>query len=412
MPEVTEGRYRGEFIYSEACGSRSLETVTIDTGDLSAGTVLGKILTSTPTTGTAAGGNTGNGTMTAVTGGDAAKVGVYTATCTAGSTGAVTTPATGTADGGNTGNGTMTAVSAGADVQAGTYTVECTSVPAGAAVVPATGTADGGNAGANTMTAVSGGAAVKIGTYSVVCTDATVGGSEIFQVTDPDGLLLAPATVAVPYVNAQILFTINDPGNNAQVADAFTIAVTEADHNSGTFSVTAPDGTALPAATVGAAYINDQINLTINDGAADFVIGDTFTVLASAAAGNGGAFSVVDPDGNRLKDAAIGAYVSAQINFTINDGATDFVAGDSFTVTVAAGSEKYVILAPAATNGTQLAAGILFDNVDATSADIEAVAYVRDCEVNGSEITWPAGISADDKTAAIAQFAARGIIVR
>jgi hypothetical protein len=50
--------------------------------------------------------------------------------------------------------------------------------------------------------------------------------------------------------------------------------------------------------------------------------------------------------------------------------------------------------------------------VDATSADVEAVVYVRDCEVNGNEITWPSDIEAAEKTAAIAQLATLGIIVR
>lgn len=55
---------------------------TLDTGSLSRGAVLGKIsVGAVPTTGTADGGNTGDGTVTSVTGGKATKVGVYTIEC-------------------------------------------------------------------------------------------------------------------------------------------------------------------------------------------------------------------------------------------------------------------------------------------------------------------------------------------
>lgn len=48
MTTVTEGYYRGEFVMSEANGTRSRETVTIASGAgvLAAGTVLGKITAS------------------------------------------------------------------------------------------------------------------------------------------------------------------------------------------------------------------------------------------------------------------------------------------------------------------------------------------------------------------------------
>ncbi|RQW89951.1 MAG: head decoration protein [Geobacter sp.] len=213
-PVISEGRYRGEFLYSEACGTRSLETVTIDTGDLAAGTVLGQI-TKGAATGAAVAGGTGNGTITAAP-----------------------------------------AVAAGA----------------------------------------------KAGVYRAVCIEPATNVGK-FLVTDPDGINLGVATVAVEFVG-------------------------------------------------------------------------------------GG------------------------LTFTIADGSTDFASGDSFTITVAAGSLKYVAFNQDGVDGSEIAAAILYDNVDATSADVEAVIVARDAEVNGSEITWPADIEAGEKTAAIAQLAVLGIIVR
>lgn len=55
---------------------------------------------------------------------------------------------------------------------------------------------------------------------------------------------------------------------------------------------------------------------------------------------------------------------------------------------------------------------MLYDDVDATAADKAAVYTARDSEVKGLALTWPAGISAPDRTAAITALAALGIIVR
>lgn len=415
MAEKTEPIILGDVLKWEQDNMYSRENVTVKSGEsLALCEVVGRITNATPTTGTADGGNSGDGTMTGVAAGDQVQIGTYTATCkVGGGSGAVTTPTTGTADGGNTGNGTMTAVTAGASAKAGTYQMTCTAVPTGAAVVPATGTAAGGNAGANTMGSVSGGAAVKIGTYNVVCTDATNAGAEVFQVTDPDGLLLAPATVGVAYVNDQILFTIADPGANAQVGDAFTIAVTEDDHDAGTFTVTTPDGAALPPATVGVAYTNAQINFTINDGVADFIVGDTFTVLATAADGDSGTFAITAPDGTALSDATVGvAYTNEQIAFTINDGAADYVAGDIFTVAVAAGSGQIVPVDASAVDGSQHAYGFMVGAVDATLAAKAGVAVVRDAIIVAADLVWPDGATNDQKTAWLADLAAVGIVAR
>jgi hypothetical protein len=242
-------------------------------------------------------------TSDTLTVGDSVSNGRYSA----GAAGAVETmPTTGTADGGNTGDGTMTAVTPGADTQAGTYTMTCTAVPTGAAVVPTTGAADGGNTGADTMTGVADGGSAKIGVYTMTCTDATNSGAEIFQVIDPDGNLLAPATVDVAYASEQIDFTINDSGTDAIVGDIFTVTVTEADHDAGTFEVKAPDGTVLPPATVAVAYTSAQINFTINDGATDFAVGDIFTVLATETGIDGQATGVTElvPTGYEYTGAA------------------------------------------------------------------------------------------------------------
>ncbi len=74
-------------------------------------------------------------------------------------------------------------------------------------------------------------------------------------------------------------------------------------------------------------------------------------------------------------------------------------------------SGKFTVLAPAAEDGSEDAAGILLATTNAT-ADTAVVVVVRDAEVKADQLVWPAGITTNDKNAAIAQLAALGIVLR
>lgn len=67
------------------------------------------------------------------------------------------------------------------------------------------------------------------------------------------------------------------------VAEVWTVKLITAAANGGTFSVTCSLSGAKANATVGTPYDNGFIAFTINDGATDFVVGDTFTVTVSRA---------------------------------------------------------------------------------------------------------------------------------
>ena len=74
---------------------------------------------------------------------------------------------------------------------------------------------------------------------------------------------------------------------------------------------------------------------------------------------------------------------------------------------------KFTALAPAATNGSQNAAGILWDAVDASTADAAAVVVLRGpAIVNRHEITWPDSATEAQITAATTALATIGIILR
>jgi hypothetical protein len=74
---------------------------------------------------------------------------------------------------------------------------------------------------------------------------------------------------------------------------------------------------------------------------------------------------------------------------------------------------KYTTLAPAASNGSQNAAGILWAGVDATAADAPGVVVLRGpAIVNRHEIIWPAGATEPQIATATAALAVLGIILR
>ncbi len=212
------------------------EDVLVAAGqNLARGSVLGRVIQTTPTTGTADGGNTGDGTVSAVTGGDKTKPGTYTIECiravTNGGEFIVTDP-----DGKFVGSCLIEAGAGGtvdfkSDELNFTVTDGSTDFAVGdkftvavAGGTPATGTADGGNTGNGTMTGVVAGREAKVGTYTVKCT-AIATNAGTFSVEDPDGNMLPDAEVGTAYENEQINFLLNDGSTDFAVDDEFTIAV-------------------------------------------------------------------------------------------------------------------------------------------------------------------------------------------
>lgn len=73
-------------------------------------------------------------------------------------------------------------------------------------------------------------------------------------------------------------------------------------------------------------------------------------------------------------------------------------------------SKKYVELDPAASDGSQTAAGIIYGAVKATGADKKGLIVKRGpMTVNINDLTFPTGISEANKAAAITALLALGI---
>lgn len=142
-----------------------------------------------------------------------------------------------------------------------------------------------------------------------------------------------------------------------------------------------------------------------------------YTVRVITASANAFTARVTAPDGDVLGDVSVSGAggsgtFSNQIKFAIVDGATDFIVGDGFDVTIAAGSGKVTAVNFAAIDGSAVAFGVLGEAVDASLADVSTFAIVREAIVKTSGLVWPSGASAGQKAAALDQLAAKGVIAR
>jgi hypothetical protein len=99
-------------------------------------------------------------------------------------------------------------------------------------------------------------------------------------------------------------------------------------------------------------------------------------------------FSVTDPEGNALPNATVGTpYVNAEINFTITAGGTAFVANDSFTLNALEATGNFILSVKTASDGSQVPSAVLATATNATSGPQLAGAYVMG-EFNQNAITF------------------------
>lgn len=242
--------------------------------------------------------------------------------------------------------------------------------------------------GTGAMTLLTFGPAVQTGNYviTLLATSATAA----FSVVAPDGTALPNGAVGTAYTTSHISFLIST-GGTMTLGDAYTVAVT-----AGGTPVLVGTGTGVVSAfTLGAEAQNGTYRVQL---------------LATSATAE---FEVIAPDGSKLKRGQVAtAYTSNHVNFTLANGGT-MTSGDYFNLVVAAGSGKVVAWAPTAVDGTEDPYGILFDNYDATLADVAGVAIVRDAEVNSAELKWGAAVTAAQKAVALAKLKAdNGVVAR
>jgi hypothetical protein len=176
----------------------------------------------------------------------------------------------------------------------------------------------------------------------------------------------------------------------------------------GTFRVTAPDGTVIGDVAVGATFDN-HIKFVIADGNPDFVVGDGWDI--TVAEEDIETFRVTNPLGQVLGDLIPGVTFANEIKFALADGSTDFIVGDGWDITVAAGSGKYKKVSASAVDGSQIADCILSENENtgtSPGADVQSVAY-KDGKFNRQALVVAEG---DTVAAHEEELRAKGIILR
>ncbi len=336
------------------------------------------------TEGTPDGGNTGDGTVTVVAklaDGKNLIIGDYNLEVTgAGVDGRVpgaTTPGT------NTGNGTVTALAivAGEFPKVGDWVLTCNDANIGGTAtstsVTITGTGDGAPG------SVTPAADIVEGLYTLTCVEA-VANKGRFEVADPNGNRLEDMNVTVAYSNTHFAISVADGSNDYIVGDTLTFTITIA--HGGQFTLTDPDGVdvktdiVLPGGAGGTVAVESGgISFTVTDGATDFAVDDDFTMAIAAA--EGGVWKLEDPNGNSIATGLtmggvpLGATVFnvGGITFTITDGATDFIIGDTFALTVTS-IKKWTPYDPAGVHGEQIPMGIY--DPESTVGDITAAALI------------------------------------
>ncbi|MGQ2992769.1 head decoration protein [Variovorax sp.] len=111
-----------------------------------------------------------------------------------------------------------------------------------------------------------------------------------------------------------------------------------------------------------------------------------------------------------------GEHVASEANGTRSRGVVTIASGQNLEPGTVLGkvtaSGKYVALAPAASDGSEAAAAVLYGHVDATTADRPGVVHLRDAELKGFALAWPSGITTNQKNTALGQLVALGLIAR
>lgn len=118
-----------------------------------------------------------------------------------------------------------------------------------------------------------------------------------------------------------------------------------------------------------------------------------YSLKITKAAANAGDFEVIDPKGAVVGLGSVAAaFNQGGLAFTLADGAADFIVGDSFTITVSALTTKYKLAARAAIDGSQNPVAILADAAAASGGDVTAGIYIGG-EFNERALTLGVGMT-------------------
>lgn len=242
--------------------------------------------------------------------------------------------------------------------------------------------------GSGTMSGLTFGPDVQVGSYVITLTATSE--TAAFTVTAPDGTALPTGNVATAYKSNHLSFLIAN-GGTMTTGDVFTVAVT-----AGGTPVLVGTGTG----TVSGVTLGKYAQL------------GTYKVRVLATSATG-AFDVTGPDGKSVGEGNIAtAFTSDHVNFTLANGGT-MTLGDYFNIIVAGYSApEGKLWDPLAVDGTQEVYGILTAATDASSTTALANVLTRCAEVKRSALTFKSTVTAAQKAEAYRQLANKLIIAR
>lgn len=170
--------------------------------------------------------------------------------------------------------------------------------------------------------------------------------------------------------------------------------------------------TGTPTATAGTPV--SGVGGTVGNGTVSAVTADAGAMagtymLICTATGATGKFRVMKPDGTLDGILTIGSAYNGSINLTVADGANDWLVDDIIPVTVAyAGDEtdpEYVEY-----DGTLPLSGVLMKDTDASSAAAATTALTKGpAVINANDLSWFSGATAAEILKGKAELLALGI---
>ena len=143
--------------------------------------------------------------------------------------------------------------------------------------------------------------------------------------------------------------------------------------------------------------------LAVLPGDGSAVVG-AYNLECTAEAAHGGTFKLEDPNGKLISDnlvmtASTGVATvlnAGGLTFTLTDGAEDFDTGDTFAITVAAGSGQGKALDKTATDGSSEIYGILTEAVTTGAGETQAAPVDLTGSFNTAVVTFASGTAYTD----------------
>lgn len=176
-------------------------------------------------------------------------------------------------------------------------------------------------------------------------------------------------------------------------------------------------GGAVTVAKTDVAGANKGVITLANPAYGAGVMAGKYKVVFIEPATDAGAFIVEGPDGVVIGNGNVGVAFTGVVKFTVADGTSDFVAGDTATLTVSiaapAAVGQFRAWDPDATDGSELACAIAHDaKVAPADAPVRLLTIYQHAIWREADMVFKAGTTPEEKAQAISQLGKAQITTR